>query len=236
MGGNLNYYSDDSFVVAIIVTFNFTWHMKTTTAEEYIKELDEAGEAWSNDMQALAEALNDFAKIYHEQQIILEGVKFAESKQGKCNCETITDYSGSVSMRTINPSCPEHGLKPQSERECKGYEQTKDTPEEEINCSKDETEAEAFADSKERRGCAYWNGLYRGYIQGRESKLREAEKIKWSSEKTVAIINGEERLEYKNKHQRTEPLPKRTDKAPDWKRVGELANEIQKIVRNDSNN
>jgi len=28
----------------------------------------------------------------------------------------------------------------------------------------------------------------------------------------------------------------RTDQASDWKRVGELANEIQKIVRNDSNN
>lgn len=26
--------------------------------------------------------------------------------------------------------------------------------------------AEEFADAHERRGCAYWNGLYRGYIAG----------------------------------------------------------------------
>ena len=39
-----------------------------------------------------------------------------------------------------------------------------------------EAEAEAFADSHERRGCAYWNGLYRGYINGatRNNRLREA--------------------------------------------------------------
>ena len=28
--------------------------------------------------------------------------------------------------------------------------------------------AEAYADSKERRGCAYWTGLYHGFMQGYE--------------------------------------------------------------------
>ena len=31
--------------------------------------------------------------------------------------------------------------------------------------------AEEFADEHERRGCAYWNGLYRGYIAGKDRVL-----------------------------------------------------------------
>ena len=42
--------------------------MKFKKAEDYIKYLDEqSGEAWSNDNELLADAMQDYAKMYHEQ-------------------------------------------------------------------------------------------------------------------------------------------------------------------------
>ena len=43
------------------------------------------------------------------------------------------------------------------------------------------TEAEGYADAIERRGCAYWSGMRRGYIAGRlqSQNLQQAD-VMWS--------------------------------------------------------
>ena len=43
--------------------------MKITNAKDYIELLDGSGESWSNDNEALANAMEDYAKIYHENQV-----------------------------------------------------------------------------------------------------------------------------------------------------------------------
>lgn len=37
-----------------------------------------------------------------------------------------------------------------------------------------EREAEAYADSIDRRGCAFWQGMYRGYIAGHDKARNQA--------------------------------------------------------------
>ncbi len=44
--------------------------MKFKKAKDYIKYLDEqSSEAWSNDNELLSDAMEDYAKMYHEQQV-----------------------------------------------------------------------------------------------------------------------------------------------------------------------
>lgn len=67
--------------------------MKFETAKEYIKYLDEkSGESWSNATNELADAMEDYAKMYHERQLKLLGIAgvVGQSEQlpiTRCECE-----------------------------------------------------------------------------------------------------------------------------------------------------
>ena len=43
--------------------------MKINNAKDYIEILDAEGEGWSNDNDALAYAMEDYAKMYHQAQL-----------------------------------------------------------------------------------------------------------------------------------------------------------------------
>ena len=48
--------------------------MEVNNAKDYIEILDAAGESWSNDNDALSDAMEDYAKMYHQAQLKLLGI------------------------------------------------------------------------------------------------------------------------------------------------------------------
>ena len=69
--------------------------MKFETAIEYIEYLDkQSGESWSNATNELADAMEDYAKMYHERKLKLLGIadvgnSLPSAKEVYDNCDTM---------------------------------------------------------------------------------------------------------------------------------------------------
>ena len=74
------------------------------TAKEYIEYIDsQSGESWSNSTDEIADVMEDYAKMYHEQQLKLLSTPDAAGRSDALEC----DYCDSDEKPTCCDNCLE---------------------------------------------------------------------------------------------------------------------------------